>query len=52
VLSARPGRVAEEVAVPFGPGRGPDVKRDARFLDLHDEISEMLALAPRVATPA
>jgi NitT/TauT family transport system ATP-binding protein len=43
VLSARPGRVAEEVVVPFGAVRGPDVKRDPRFLDLHDEISEMLS---------
>jgi len=42
VLSARPGRVAEEVVVPFGGARGPEVKRDARFLDLHDELTEML----------
>ncbi len=42
VLSARPGRVAEEVLVPFGASRGPDVKRDVRFLDLHDEIEDRL----------
>jgi len=46
VLSARPGRVAEEVAVPFGASRGPDVKRDVRFLDLHDEIEDRLHTVP------
>jgi NitT/TauT family transport system ATP-binding protein len=46
VLSARPGRVAEEVHVPFGASRGPDVKRDARFLDLHDEIEDRLHTPP------
>ncbi len=48
VLSARPGRVAEEVRVPFEGTRGPDVKRDVRFLDLHDEIAEMLKPARRL----
>jgi ABC-type nitrate/sulfonate/bicarbonate transport system ATPase subunit len=42
VLAARPGRVAEVVDVPFGPDRGPIVKRDPRFLDLRDELSELL----------
>jgi NitT/TauT family transport system ATP-binding protein len=46
VLSARPGRVAEEVVVPFGASRGPDVKRDTRFLDLHDEIEDRLHTVP------
>ncbi|HEX7135117.1 MAG TPA: ABC transporter ATP-binding protein [Iamia sp.] len=46
VLSARPGRVTEEVTVPFGASRGPDVKRDARFLDLHDEIADRLHTVP------
>jgi NitT/TauT family transport system ATP-binding protein len=42
VLSARPGRVAEEVLIPFGRQRGPAVQRDPRFLDLRDEIEDQL----------
>jgi NitT/TauT family transport system ATP-binding protein len=42
VMSARPGRIAEEVVVPFGSVRGPDIKRDPRFLDLRDELGGML----------
>jgi NitT/TauT family transport system ATP-binding protein len=42
VMAARPGRVLEEVAVPFGTARGPSVLRDARFLDLRDEIEDLL----------
>jgi ABC-type nitrate/sulfonate/bicarbonate transport system ATPase subunit len=42
VLAARPGRVAEVIDVPFGADRGPAVKRDPRFLDLRDELAEML----------
>ena len=42
VLSSRPGRVAEQVVVPFGANRGPSVKRDPRFLDLRDEIQDLL----------
>jgi NitT/TauT family transport system ATP-binding protein len=42
VMAARPGRVLEEVAVPFGTVRGPGVLRDARFLDLRDEIEDLL----------
>jgi NitT/TauT family transport system ATP-binding protein len=42
VLAARPGRVAEVVDVPFGADRGPLVKRDPRFLDLRDELSDLL----------
>jgi NitT/TauT family transport system ATP-binding protein len=45
VLAPRPGRVAEEVHVPFGQQRGPDIKRDLRFLDLRDELSDMLLVA-------
>jgi hypothetical protein len=41
-MAARPGRVAEVVEVPFGPDRGPLVKRDPRFLDLRDELSDLL----------
>jgi NitT/TauT family transport system ATP-binding protein len=42
VLSAHPGRVTEEVVVPFGRQRGPLVQRDPRFLDLRDEIEDLL----------
>jgi NitT/TauT family transport system ATP-binding protein len=42
VMSARPGRIAEEVVVPFGRQRGPQVKRDPRFLDLRDELADTL----------
>jgi NitT/TauT family transport system ATP-binding protein len=42
VLSSRPGRVAEEIAVPFGDLRGPHILRDPRFLDLRDEIEDLL----------
>jgi NitT/TauT family transport system ATP-binding protein len=42
VMSARPGRIAEEVVVPFGRSRGPAIKRDPRFLDLRDELSDQL----------
>ncbi len=42
VLQARPGRVAAEVHVPFGATRGPSVKRDPRFLDLRDELEDLL----------
>ena len=43
VLAARPGRVAAEIAIPFGSTRGPNTKRDARFLDLRDELADLLA---------
>jgi ABC-type nitrate/sulfonate/bicarbonate transport system ATPase subunit len=42
VMTPRPGRVAEVVDVPFGTARGPSVKRDPRFLDLVDEIEDLL----------
>jgi len=42
VMSARPGRIAEEVSVPFGQLRGPTIKRDQRFLDLRDEIDDLI----------
>ena len=42
VFSSRPGRVAEEIEVPFGAQRGPLVRRDPRFLDLRDEIQDHL----------
>jgi NitT/TauT family transport system ATP-binding protein len=42
VMSARPGRISEEVIVPFTRSRGPEIKRDRRFLDLRDELNEMI----------
>ena len=42
VMSARPGRIAEEVDVPFGHVRGPLIKRDPRFLDLRDELNDLI----------
>jgi NitT/TauT family transport system ATP-binding protein len=46
VLASRPGRVAEEITVPFGESRGPHITRDPRFLDLRDEIEDLLTSAP------
>jgi NitT/TauT family transport system ATP-binding protein len=43
VMAARPGRMAAEILVPFGASRGPTVKRDPRFLDLRDELGDLLA---------
>ena len=43
VMAARPGRVADVVQVPFGNQRGPAIMRDPRFLDLRDELSDLLA---------
>jgi NitT/TauT family transport system ATP-binding protein len=42
VLAPRPGRVVETISVPFGRNRGPAIKRDPRFLDLRDELSDIL----------
>ena len=42
VMSPRPGRIAEEVVVPFGE-RALHVLRDPRFLDLRDELAELVA---------
>ncbi|MET0901964.1 MAG: ABC transporter ATP-binding protein [Acidimicrobiales bacterium] len=42
VLATRPGRVADEVHVPFGPDRGPRIQRDPRFLAIRDEIEDLL----------
>jgi NitT/TauT family transport system ATP-binding protein len=44
VMASRPGRIAAEIEVPFGASRGPDIKRDPRFLDLRDELSDLLTL--------
>jgi ABC-type nitrate/sulfonate/bicarbonate transport system ATPase subunit len=42
VMSSRPGRVAEIVDVPFGRARGPDLRRDERFMALEDEVDDLL----------
>jgi NitT/TauT family transport system ATP-binding protein len=42
VLTSRPGRVAEVVDVPYGRSRGPDIRRDQRFLAIEDEIDDLL----------
>jgi ABC-type nitrate/sulfonate/bicarbonate transport system ATPase subunit len=42
VMASNPGRVRTIIDVPFGASRGPSVKRDPRFLDLRDEIEDLL----------
>jgi NitT/TauT family transport system ATP-binding protein len=42
LLAPRPGRVAEVIDVPFGASRGPATKRDPRFLDLRDQLTDSL----------
>jgi ABC-type nitrate/sulfonate/bicarbonate transport system ATPase subunit len=42
VLASHPGRVIAEIDVPFGPGHGPEITRDPRYLDLRDEIEDLL----------
>ena len=42
VMSTRPGRIAEQVEIPFGRSRGPHVRRDPRFLDVRDELNDLL----------
>ncbi len=47
VMHARPGRVVEEIALPFGTGLGPAVKRTPQFLDLRDELHDLLLATPQ-----
>ena len=42
VMSSRPGRVTEVVDVPFGRSRGPELRRDQRFMALEDEVDDLL----------
>jgi len=42
VFASRPGKVAATIDVPFGHDRGPLVRREPRFLDLRDDIEELL----------
>ena len=47
VLAARPGRVVEVVNIPFGGSRGPTIKRDRRFLNVRDELADLLVVGSR-----
>ncbi|MEA2900460.1 MAG: NitT/TauT family transport system ATP-binding protein [Actinomycetota bacterium] len=49
VLSSRPGRVAAELAIPFGPGRERSLLRDTTFRDLCWSIDDLLAGGAAVA---
>ena len=42
VLTSHPGRVAAEVPVPLPADRTPALKRDPLFLDLRDQVQEIL----------
>lgn len=42
VLSSHPGRVAAEVVIPFGADRDASVRRDPAFLDVRDEVQQLL----------
>lgn len=42
VLSSHPGRVKAEIRVPFPDERDNQTRRDPRFLDLREEIQQML----------
>lgn len=42
VLHAHPGRIVEEIVSPFEAEHGPAVKRSPKFLDLRDEIHDLL----------
>jgi NitT/TauT family transport system ATP-binding protein len=42
VLASRPGRVIADIDVPFGAGQDINITRDPRFLDLRDEIEDLL----------
>jgi ABC-type nitrate/sulfonate/bicarbonate transport system ATPase subunit len=42
VLASHPGRVIADIDVPFGAGHGSGITRDPRFLDLRDDIEDLL----------
>jgi NitT/TauT family transport system ATP-binding protein len=46
VMSPRPGRIAAELAVPFGSDRQHVLMRDAAFQDLCLRVDELLRLVP------
>jgi NitT/TauT family transport system ATP-binding protein len=42
VLASHPGRVIADIDVPFGAGHDSGITRDPRYLDLRDEIEDLL----------
>jgi NitT/TauT family transport system ATP-binding protein len=48
VLTSHPGRVAAEVPVPLPAERGPSITRDPLFLDLRDQVQDILIDQVRV----
>jgi ABC-type nitrate/sulfonate/bicarbonate transport system ATPase subunit len=42
VLASHPGRVIADIDVPFGAGQNVNITRDPRFLDLRDDIEDLL----------
>jgi NitT/TauT family transport system ATP-binding protein len=42
VLSSHPGRVKRELELPFGEERAPELRRQAEFLDLRQQVLELL----------
>ena len=42
VLSSHPGRVKREIVLPFGDNRSQQLRRQDDFLDLRDEVHELL----------
>lgn len=46
VMSPRPGRIAAELAVPFGPDRHHKLMREERFQHLCEEVDDLLRVAP------
>ncbi len=42
VLSSHPGRVKREITLSFGRDHDPAIRRDPRFLNLREEISQLL----------
>ncbi len=41
-MTARPGRLKAEIAVPFGPERSPSLRTTPEFYALHAEIYALL----------
>jgi ABC-type nitrate/sulfonate/bicarbonate transport system ATPase subunit len=52
VLSSHPGRVMEEVAVPFDADRTRSVLRETRFHALTDDLRDLLRRHAAVAVAA
>ncbi len=42
MVLTRSERVTEVVDVPYGRSRGPEIRRDQRFLPIEDEIDDLL----------